>query len=203
MGKAAGQCDRTLATVVEISAACGIHCRVGRSHPVRRKPGFYWIFRCGTALAHLIGHETRAAIPRGAFGGLIMLMALGAASAAWDAVKSVGSQMSSAAQSTGFFGSGGDPFTMSGSGSSQPGSKKSSSSGSGALSPATMQAMLAAQGQLSSSTFNGSGLSSASLTPLDTSSLTPVSLGGSSSAASSYNATGMMLQRAQLMSAFA
>jgi hypothetical protein len=142
-----------------------------------------------------IGNETRAAIPRGVFGALIMMMALGAASAAWDAVKSVGSQMSSATQSSGFFGSGTDPFTMSGSGSSQPGPKKSSSTGSGALSPATMQAMLAAQGQLSTSTLNGSGLNPASLTSS--------TLDGSSSAASSYNATGMMLQRSQLMSAFA
>jgi hypothetical protein len=131
---------------------------------------------------------------------MIMLMALGAASAAWDAVKSLASQASS---SSGFFGSGTDPFTMSGSGSSKSGSTKSSSgSGSGALSPQTMEAMLAAQGQFSTSAVNGSGLSSAALTPADTSSLSPISLDASSSAASSYNATGMMLQRAQLMSAF-
>lgn len=131
-----------------------------------------------------------------------MLMALGAASAAWDVVKSIGSQASSSStQSTGFFGSGTDPFTMSGSDSAQPGSKKSSSSGSGALSPAAMQAMLAAQGQFSMSTFNGSGASAASPTPADTSSLTPISF-ATNSAASSYNATGMMLQQAQRMSAF-
>ncbi|HVX77713.1 MAG TPA: hypothetical protein VHB49_16395 [Bradyrhizobium sp.] len=134
-----------------------------------------------------------------------MLMALGAASAAWDAVKTLASQASSSsAQSTGFFGSGADPFTMSGSGSSQSDSTQSSSSGSGALSPATMEALLAMQGQFSTSTSSGgSGLSSASLTPVDTSSLTPISLDTSSAATSSYNATGMMLQRAQMMSAIA
>jgi len=130
-----------------------------------------------------------------------MLMALGAASAAWDVVKSIGSQVSSSTQSTGFFGSGTDPFTMSGSDSDQPGSKKSSSSGSGALSPAAMQAMLAAQGQFSMSTFNGGDASAASPTAADPSSLAPVSLDASSAATSSYNATGLMLQRAQLMSA--
>lgn len=130
-----------------------------------------------------------------------MLMALGAASAAWDIAKSIGSQASSSAQSTGFFGSGTDPFTMSGSDSAQPGSKKSNSSDQGALSPAAMQAMMAAQGQFSMSAFNGSGASAASPTSADTSSLAPISLDASNSATSSYNATGMMLQRAQLMSA--
>jgi hypothetical protein len=131
-----------------------------------------------------------------------MLMALGAASAAWDVVKSIGSQVSSSStQSAGFFGSGSDPFTMSGSDSAEPGSKKSSSSDSGKLSPAAMQAMLVAQGHFSTSAFNGGG-GAASPTSADTSSLTPISLDASSSAASSYSATGMMLQRAQLMSAF-
>jgi type IV secretory pathway TrbL component len=133
---------------------------------------------------------------------LIMLMALGAASAAWDAVKTLGSQMSSSStQSSGFFSSGSDPFTMSGSDSAAPGSKKSSSSGSGKLSPAAMEAMLAAQGQFSMSGSNGSGTNP--VTPAPMSSLSPISLDASSSASSSYNASGMMLQRAQLMSALA
>src|SRR5690348_1732210 len=115
-----------------------------------------------------------------------MLMALGAASAAWDVVKSIGSQVSSSStQSAGFFGSGSDPFTMSGSDSAEPGSKKSSSSDSGKLSPAAMQAMLVAQGQFSTSAFNGGA--AASPTSADTSSLTPISLDASSSAASSYS----------------
>jgi hypothetical protein len=132
---------------------------------------------------------------------LIMLMALGAASAAWDVVKSIGSQVSSSStQSTGFFGSGSDPFTTSGSDSAEPSSKKTSSSGK--LSPAAMQAMLAAQGQFSMSTLNGSGASAASPTSADTSALTPISLDASNTATSSYNATGMMLERAKLMSTF-
>jgi hypothetical protein len=129
-----------------------------------------------------------------------MLMALGAASAAWDAVKSLASQVSSASSSTkksGFFGSGADPFTVSGSDSSQSDSTPSSSSASGALSPATMNALLAAQGQFSISALGGGALNPAAPTAASNPSVTPLSL-ASSSAASSYNAAAAAFQRSQL-----
>jgi hypothetical protein len=214
MGKARRQCDRTLAFSSDVetgsiqsepgfraanpAAAAAIAC------PAMSVPRAKGLICCAFCLArHLlaIGNKGNSRVARHCE-VLIMLMALGAASAAWDVVKSIGSQASSSSQSTGFFGSGSDPFTMSGSDSAEPGSKKSSNSGSGKLSPAAMEAMLAAQGQFSMSASNSSGLNSASLTPADTSSLAPISLDASSSSAS-YNATGMMLQRAQLMSAVA
>ncbi len=90
-----------------------------------------------------------------------MLMALGAASAAWDTIqKLASSSASSSTQSTGFFASGADPFEMSGSASPQAASPQTatpkatgfSMTSTSQIAPATMQALLAAQGQSSTTT---------------------------------------------------
>ncbi|WP_213770319.1 EF-hand domain-containing protein [Bradyrhizobium sp. dw_78] len=90
-----------------------------------------------------------------------MLMALGAASAAWDTIqKLASSSASSSTQSTGFFASGADPFEMSGSASPQAASPQTaapkatgfSTTSTSQIAPATMQALLAAQGQSSTTT---------------------------------------------------
>lgn len=97
-----------------------------------------------------------------------MLLALGAASLALDAVKSLTSSNSSAPQSSGFGQTSANPFDFSSSAPASPGSTPAVGSGGGSqISPATMNALLAAQSQLpSGSTTPASTSRSAALQSL-------------------------------------
>jgi hypothetical protein len=120
-------------------------------HPNSKKPRFYWLFRHGTGFADPSGWKVE---PRDAalVGVLLMFFALGAASTAIDAIKSLTSSSSSSPASTGFGQNSNDPFGLSGdtsaSGSSAPAT--GFSGGGSQISPATMSALLAAQGETGS-----------------------------------------------------
>ncbi len=124
-----------------------------------------------------------------------MLFALGAATAALDAVSSLTSSGASSPQSTGF--SAADPFKIASPVSASTSSASVPGFGAGSqLSPATLNTLLAAQGQ-SSTGSNPSAPTSASNAWQDLSSQIDSDAGSSNStaASSSYNSLAKMLQQ--------
>jgi len=89
-----------------------------------------------------------------------MLLALGAASSALDALKALTSSKSSSPKSTGKQ-EPANPFDLSGSASASVSTPTSSSGGGSKISPATMSALLAAQGQSSTGAANSTSNSRA------------------------------------------
>jgi hypothetical protein len=130
-------------------------------HRGYQKPIFYWLFGDGTVLADRSAWKVSAA-HCGFAGVLSMFLALGAASSALDALKSLTSSITSASPSVGQDSP--NPFDLSSSATASTGTIPSSGSGGCAsqISPATMSALLAAQGASSTGTT-----SSASSSPSD------------------------------------
>ena len=127
-----------------------------------------------------------------------MLFALGAASTALQALKSLTSSAKLPGQSTAGGRGSADPFELSSAAPPPAGSTQAIGfSDPPKISPATMNALMAAQNQspttASASTSNGP--SSASLMRADISSLKPITLGASGTATQSYNATEQMIAR--------
>ena len=120
-----------------------------------------------------------------------MLFALGAATAALDAVSSLTSSNASSPQSTGF--SAADPFAIASPASTSSAPVSGFSAGS-QISPATMNALLAAQGR---SSAGSDATSSASDAWQDLSSQidSDAGSGDSTAAASSYNSLAKLLQQ--------
>jgi EF-hand domain pair len=119
-----------------------------------KKHMFYWVSRDGTGLADLFAWKQKAA-PCGHGRSSVMLLALGAASSVFDALKSLTSSKSSSPPTTGLIQDPANPFDLSGSAASSGSSASGSSApafgpGAGAqISPATMSALLDAQSQSS------------------------------------------------------
>ena len=146
----------------QMSPVGGKICRDGQLLPVMLRP---WRIARSEETRYFIGfsalawrllhyrHEQGAAL-RGVVWGPVMLLALGAASAAIDALQALTSSKSSSAKTTGVSQGAANPFDLSASSSaSTSASTGSGGSGGGAqISPETMSALLAAQSQASAGT---------------------------------------------------
>jgi hypothetical protein len=143
-----------------------------------RKPSFHLCFQHGTGIAHRV----RAAMS-GTCRGSAMLLALGAASAALDAIKSLTASKPTSSQPIGFAPAGAswsdDSTTPSGGSGAATGY-----SGGPQISPDNIGALLAAQSQ--STGFQAGGTSANSALPATT---------ASSAASSTYSAVDQLIQR--------
>src|SRR4051812_34765721 len=149
MQQGRGQCARRRPLWAEKSAAAGSYCPVRRVQSDAPKPGFIGFFVLARRL--LINmHDLSAANACGLVWSSAMFFALGAASAAIDALKALTSSKSSSAQSTGQDAK--SPFDLMSSGSpASVGAGSGSGSGGGAqISAQTMSALLDAQSQSAS-----------------------------------------------------
>jgi hypothetical protein len=136
----------------------GINCRGYWTGRDTKNPYFIGVL----AMARrLLIHRGGRSKPRHAayVGVLAMLLALGAASSALDALKSLTSSITSASQSTGQDSA--NPFDLSSSASASTGTVPSSGPGGccSQISPATMSALLAAQSQSSTGTTGAASTS--------------------------------------------
>src|SRR3984957_17874774 len=187
--QASGQCGPGIATEGG-GKICrgGIKCRGCWAVPGVEKRGFFGVF--GMAWGLLIHRRGNLAARCGHCRSSAMLLALGAATAALDAVGALASSGASSAKSSGF--SAVDPFEI-----ASPASASTSSaplSAGSQLSPATLSTLLAAQGQ-SSTGSNPS--TSASDAWQDLSSQIDNDTGSSDSTATSscYNSLAQMFQQ--------
>jgi hypothetical protein len=157
---------------------------IGGDLPESRKPSYHWIFCHGTALAHQYQGYFQSLLIRSS----AMLPAIGAASAALDAIQSLTSpQPGSSSQSTDFFGS------FSAGDSSAASSAQSTVSGfsTAQISSDNLNALFDAQNQSS-----GTGADS------DSSSSDSSSASAPGTASSAYSAINQLTQTAAIPLAF-
>jgi hypothetical protein len=160
---------------------------IGSDVPESRKPSYHWIFCHGTALAH----QYQRLLSKLAYSEPAMLPAIGAASAALDAIQSLTSpQPGSSSQSADFFGS------FSAGDSSAASSAQSTVSGfsTAQISSDNLNALFDAQSQ---SSGNVAGAPDSDSSNSDSSSAS-----APGTASSAYNAINQLTQSAAIPLAF-
>jgi hypothetical protein len=171
---------------VEKSAVERHQLPIGGDVPESRTPSYHWIFCHGTALAHQYQGYFQSLLIRSS----AMLPAIGAASAALDAIQSLTSpQPGSSSQSTDFFGS------FSAGDSSAASSAQSTVSGfsTAQISSDNLNALFNAQSQSSGNVDSASSSSDSSDSD---------SASASSTASSAYSAINQLTQSAAIPLAF-
>jgi hypothetical protein len=174
----AGRAGNATVRDAENSAAGGIACRPSEVFSKPENPQFIWFFAMARALLVERGPRCAALVE-----GFAMLLALGAASAAFDAIKSLTAPKPTSSQPVGF-GPAGAPWSDDSTAPAGGSAAATGNSGAPQISPDNISALLSAQSQWSG--FQAGGTNANSTSPATT---------VSSAAASTYSAVDQLIPR--------